>query len=174
MERLAAAGVGAGRRSEVRLRRAASSDGARVNELVAAAYSHYVPLIGRTPIPMLTDYVQAVDARDVWVLAEGDVIVGVLDLDPHEDHLWLENVAVLPARQGAGLGRLLLEHAEAVARERGLPEIRLLTNDRYVSNIAMYERHGYAETHRQPHLGTDLVYFAKPIELDRSSARGVP
>jgi GNAT superfamily N-acetyltransferase len=136
-----------------------------VRDLVSAAYSHYIPLIGRTPIPMLTDYVEALRAHDVWVLVDGGAIVGVLELDPRPDHLWLENVAVFPAQQGRGLGSLLLDQAEAVARERGLPEIRLLTNERYVTNIAMYERRGYVETHRRPHLGTDLVYFTKAIDL---------
>jgi hypothetical protein len=27
----------------------------------------------------------------------------------------------------------------------------------------MYERYGYRETHREPHLGTDLVYFRKDL-----------
>lgn len=147
-----------------RLRRAGADDAANVRDLVADAYSHYIPIIGRTPIPMLTDYADAVRAHEVWVLDDDGTIVGVLELDPRQDHLWLENVAVLPARQGRGFGRVLLAHAERVAGERALREIRLLTNERYLANIAMYERHGYIETHRRPHLGTDLVYFTKRIE----------
>ena len=143
-----------------------AADADSIRDLVAAAYQHYIPLIGRTPIPMLTDYTEAVRVHDTWVLDEGDAIVGVLELDPRKDHLWLENVAVLPARQGRGFGRRLLSHAELVARERALGEIRLLTNERYLDNIAMYERHGYRETYRRPHLGTDLVFFAKPLGLD--------
>jgi GNAT superfamily N-acetyltransferase len=154
---------------EPRLRRAGPNDAEKVRDLVSDAYSQYIPLIGRTPIPMLTDYADAIRSHEVWVLDADGTIVGVLELDPRPDHLWLENVAVLPDRQGRGLGRVLLEHAEGVARERELPEIRLLTNERYVANIATYERHGYVETHRQPHLGTDLVHFAKTIELDRPS-----
>ena len=40
----------------------------------------------------------------------------------------------------------------------------LLTNERYLSNIAMYTRYGYRETHRVPYLGTDLVHFRKRLE----------
>ena len=152
-----------------RLRRAGEGDAEVVRDLVRDAYSHYIPLIGRTPIPMLTDYADAIRTHEVWVLDDEDTIVAVLELDPRVDHLWLENVAVRPAHQGRGLGRLLLAHAERVARERALPEIHLLTNERYVANIAMYERHGYRETHRRPHLGTDLVYFAKTVRVERSS-----
>jgi ribosomal protein S18 acetylase RimI-like enzyme len=103
------------------------------------------------------------------VLVVDDHVIGVLDVEPRQDHLWLENVAVHPDHQGRGLGRALLAHAESVGREHGLVEIRLLTNERYVDNIAMYRRYGYRETHRRPHLGTDLVYFSKPIPADPRS-----
>ncbi len=174
MKRSARSGAGGIDEPAPGLRRAGEPDATGVNDLVSAAYSHYAPLIGRTPIPMLTDYAEAIQARDVWVLVDGAAIVGVLDLEARPDHLWLENVAVLPARQGRGLGKRLLEHAEAVARERGLPEIRLLTNELYAANIAMYERYGYVETHRLPHLGTDLVHFVKAIERGPLPPGGVP
>ena len=154
---------------EPSLRRADDGDADAIRALVKAAYEGYAPLLGRTPIPMLADYGVAVRTHLVWVLDNGGTIVGVLELDPRGDHLWLENVAVLPARQRRGYGRRLLAHAEAIAREQDLPEIRLLTNERYAANIAMYERHGYRETHRLPHLGTDLVHFAKPVAAVRPS-----
>ena len=113
---------------------------------------------------MLTDYAVAVREHVVWVVEDGAQVVGVLELDLREDHLWVENVAVSPDQQGRGLGRRLLRHAEDEARRHGLREIRLLTNERYAANIAMYTRYGYRETHRQPHLGTDLVYFRKTLQ----------
>jgi ribosomal protein S18 acetylase RimI-like enzyme len=101
----------------------------------------------------------------VWVLDDGsDGIVGVIELIPHPDHLYIENVAIAPGRQGAGLGRRLLQLAETEARSRGLTELGLLTNERYASNIAMYERYGYVETHRTEHLGSDLVHFRKTLD----------
>jgi len=146
------------------LRRADDRDVEGIHAVVAAAYVGYTSLIGRTPIPMLTDYATAVRAHEVWVLDADGVIVGVLELEPRPDHLWLENVAVEPAWQGRGLGRRLLDHAEDVARQRGFAEIGLLTNERYADDIALYLRRGYRETHREPHLGTDLVYFRKTVD----------
>ena len=146
------------------LRRAGAQDAPAITTLVRAAYEHYEPLIGRTPLPMLTDYAVSVREHHVWVLTDGDRIVGVLELDPRDGHLWVDNVAVSPDQQGRGLGRRLLRHAEDEARRLGRREIRLLTNERYTANIAMYTRYGYRETHRQPHLGTDLVYFRKTIQ----------
>jgi hypothetical protein len=48
--------------------------------------------------------------------------------------------------------------------------MRLLTNERYLANIAMYTRYGYRETHREPHLGTDLVHFSRALERAATSA----
>jgi GNAT superfamily N-acetyltransferase len=146
------------------LRRATDGDVRALTELVADAYRHYEPLIGRTPLPMLIHYEDAVREHVIWVLEADGALVGILELEQRPDHLWVENVAVSPSWQGRGLGRLLLNHAEDEARRRGLTELGLLTNERYVENVAMYTRYGYVETDRVPHQGTDLVYFRKALE----------
>jgi GNAT superfamily N-acetyltransferase len=148
---------------EPSLRRATPDDVAAVAALVADAYGPYEPLIGRTPLPMLVDYAAAIVDHPTWVLESGGTIVGVIELVEHADHLWVENVAIAPAWQRRGLGRRLLRHAEDEARRLGLPALGLLTNERYLDNIAMYERYGYRETHREPHQGTDLVHFRKVL-----------
>ena len=145
------------------LRLAIDTDAEAITELVAAAYRHYEPLIGRTPLPMLVHYADAVREHEVWVLELAGRLVGVIELSPRGDHLWVENVAVAPPWQGRGFGRLLLRHAEIEAARLGLREIGLLTNERYHDAIAMYTRYGYRETHRVPHQGTDLVFFRKQL-----------
>ena len=145
------------------LRRATDADAGAITELVIAAYRHYEPLIGRTPLPMLVHYADAVREHEIWVLELDGGLVGILELQPRADQMWVENVAVAPRWQGRGFGRLLLRHAEAEAARHGLHEIGLLTNERYLDNIAMYTRHGYLETHRVPHQGTDLVFFRKQL-----------
>ena len=152
-----------------RLRRANDHDAETIRELVAAAYEHYTTLIGRTPLPMLTDYAVAVREHEVWVLETADAIVSMLELVPHDDHLWIDNVAASPS-QGRGFGRLLLAYADDEARSRDLPELRLLTNERYLAYV-MYTWYGYRESHREPHLCTDLVYFAKSLHQADTSTR---
>jgi N-acetylglutamate synthase-like GNAT family acetyltransferase len=149
--------------TEPALRRATDADVPRITELVLAAYRDYEPLIGRTPLPMLVHYEDAVREHEVWVLELDGALVGLLELDARTDQLWVENVAVAPRWQGRGLGRQLLRHAEAEARRHGLDQLGLLTNERYVANIAMYTRYGYVETQRVPHQGTDLVFFSKRL-----------
>ena len=135
-----------------------------ITALVHDAYVGSVALLGRQPMPMTVDYAEAVALHEVWVLDERDRLSGVLELIAKPDVMWIENVAVAPDRQGRGLGRRLLAHAEAQARERGLTAMGLLTNERYVENIAIYQRHGYRETARAPRGGSDVVTFRKVLE----------
>ena len=158
-----------GPESAASLRQADASDADPIRDLVAAAYGHYIPLIGRKPMPMLADYSVAIREHDVWVLEAAGAIAGVLETVSHDDHLWIENIAITPGCQGRGFGRRLLDHAEREARRRGLSEVRLLTNERWSDNIAWYTRSGYLETHREPRLGTDVVHFRKVLDAHKST-----
>ena len=101
-----------------RLRRADDGDAGPTRDLVIVAYQHYITLIGWKPMTMLTDYAVAVREHDVWVLETDRTIVGVLELVPRDDHLWLENVAISPNWQRRGLGRWLVEHTPRARRDQ--------------------------------------------------------
>jgi len=81
----------------------------------------------------------------------------------HPDHLLLENVAVHPARQGRGIGRALLDHAETRARELGLSRVRLYTHETMTENLALYRARGYRETARAVEDVYRRVHLAKPL-----------
>lgn len=134
-----------------------------VRELVHRAYRQYVTLLGRPPLPMTADYLALIEEGVVWVLTQDSAIVGVLVLLDRPDHLLLENVAVDPAHQRNGYGKVLLAFAEREARERGHDQIRLYTNELMTGNIALYRSLGYRETHREEISGRSLVFMAKPV-----------
>ena len=131
--------------------------------LVGRAYAPWVSVVGRRPFPMDDDYAARVAAGEAWVLEEAGAVHGLLVLEQHADHLLLDNVAVEPARKGKGDGRVLLDFAEAEARRRGLPEIRLYTNEKMERNIALYAARGYAETERRQEKGFSRVFMAKRV-----------
>jgi GNAT superfamily N-acetyltransferase len=133
-----------------------------VRALVERAYAHYVPRIGMRPGPMEADYDELVEAGAVFVHGDPD-IAGIIVLRDAADHLLIENVAVDPARQGAGLGRTLLDFAEQEARRRGFSEMRLFTHELMTENLVMYARLGWEEYERRPEDGFSLVYFRKRI-----------
>ena len=145
------------------IRRARPEEAPLLQALAERAYGPWVPVIGQRPMPMQDDYAARVAAGEAWVLEAEGGIRGLLVLEEHPDHLLLDNIAVEPARQGQGDGRLLLDFAEAEARRRGFPEIRLYTNELMARNIALYARRGYAETERRQEKGFRRVFMAKRL-----------
>nr|WP_234901471.1 hypothetical protein [Mycolicibacterium fluoranthenivorans] len=57
----------------------------------------------------------------------------------------------------------MLERAESDARELGLTEVRLYTNEAMSENLTYYPRRGYQETGRRTEDGYRRVYFRKKI-----------
>jgi GNAT superfamily N-acetyltransferase len=143
-------------------RLAAPSDLSQVENVVRAAYSSYIPRIGREPGPMLDDYASLIDHGQVHVLEDGE-IVGVLVLVPEPDTMLLDNVAIAPSAQGRGYGRVLLDFAEQEARRQGYGAIRLYTNALMTENLTLYPRLGYVETHRGQEKGFSRVYMTKRL-----------
>ena len=145
------------------MRAARPEDTVAVGELVRAAYWKYVGRIGKEPAPMLEDYAALIRAGEVWVLAEGGEVLGVLVMRPADDHLFVDNVAVAPGHQGKGLGRELVAFAEERAEREGLPEIRLYTNEKMHENLAAYARLGFEETERKIDGGYRRVFMRKRL-----------
>jgi len=114
---------------------------------VRLAYTPYIARLGRRPPPMDHDYTSRVRAGLVTAV-EGGSVLGLLVQIPRRDHGFIENVAVAPAAQHRGIGRMLLAHAEQCARDAGLGEVRLHTNVLMTENQALYARLGYVEVGR--------------------------
>jgi len=145
------------------LRPAHPDDATDLAAVAAAAYARYVPRIGRPPAPMLADYGQVLATAEVWVADDDGRPVGFAVLAERPGHLLLENVAVHPDRQGQGIGRALLDHAEARARDRDLPQVRLYTHETMTENLAIYRARGYRETVRAVEDDYRRVHLAKPL-----------
>jgi len=139
-------------------RPATSSDAAALHRLVESAYrgdsakagwTHEADLLGgqRTDEAELLDILAS--ASRVILLAEVEgVLTGCVQVaDQGEGLAYLGLLTVDPIRQAGGLGRLLIEAAEAEARSRFAATRMEMTVIRQRSElIAWYERRGYALT----------------------------
>lgn len=143
------------------IRRAHPQDLAAVEAIVQAAYSPYVPRMGRRPGPMLDDYDALIADGCVNVLVDDEQIRGLVVLIPEETAMLLDNVAVDPRAQGRGYGRALLSFAERCARETDCRALRLYTNEAMTENLALYAHLGFVETHRAEENGFKRVYMTK-------------
>ena len=121
-----------------------------------------------------------------WFVATlGDRVVGVMALAtrpfrawkkqlwarPDQPALGVFDVAVDPAVQGRGIGRALMEFAEARAAAMGLPWVRL---DAFAANPgsnAFYRRIGYVARGTVRAADIELVLYEKAIATS-STSRG--
>jgi GNAT superfamily N-acetyltransferase len=149
--------------NDMRIRPADQGDIAAITAIVSAAYSIYIPRLGKPPGPMLDDYAAYVLAHAVWVAEDNTGVVGLIVLLPQADHLLLDNVAVDPKRHGQGVGSALLQFAEDEARRLRFSEMRLYTHEKMTENLAMYPRLGWQETGRGVQSGYNRVFFSKKV-----------
>jgi ribosomal protein S18 acetylase RimI-like enzyme len=150
--------------SEIELARV--SDCAAVWACVHAAYFHYIARLGREPAPILADYAALIGRGLVYVLREPAVreVCGVLVIEPRDEAMFIENVAVHPEYQHKGLGRRLLQFAERQAVSKRLNEMRLYTNELMTENIRYYRCLGYEEIDRRTEHGYRRVYMRKLLK----------
>ncbi|HYO43453.1 MAG TPA: GNAT family N-acetyltransferase [Candidatus Limnocylindrales bacterium] len=115
----------------MRIDRATTSDVPAVEALLAAAG---LPLEG------------AAEALSAAVVARvGDRVVGAAAVEPYGSAGLLRSVVVAEPLRGTGLGRELVAAAEALARERGIRDLYLITE----TAASWFPRHGYIVVDRE-------------------------
>jgi ribosomal protein S18 acetylase RimI-like enzyme len=139
-------------------------DAGAILALTREAYSKWVPVIGREPLPMTADYDEAVRKHRIELLYVDGQLAAVIEMIPESDHLLIENIAVAPTFQNRGLGRGLLAHAEQVAASLKYPVIRLYTNKLFAGNVRLYQRVGYRVDREEEFLGGITVYMSKLVQ----------
>lgn len=112
----------------------------------------------------------------IEMLSINDQLVGCVYLKHEGDTTYLGMLTVEPTKQNAGLGRALMVHAEAWAREHMAKKIRMTVIQHRTELIAYYNRKGYVITGKtepfpmeDPRFGlpkrTDLVFVELVKEL---------
>ena len=162
-----------------------------VPEIAALAKSiwreHYTKIISNAQIEYMlqSKYTQAdfhpyVEATDRWfdVLRFEGTAVGFLRCSqtvPNE--LKLEEIYLSNMQRGKGLGRLLLLHAEALARKRGCASIFLYVNRRNEEAVRAYRKTGYVVTEEKDFdIGNGFIMddylMVKPLVVASASTAG--
>jgi ribosomal protein S18 acetylase RimI-like enzyme len=87
-------------------------------------------------------------------------MVGCVFLAEKQDHFYLGKLAIDPACQGRGIGRRLIEAAEALVGTTAKPIIELQVRVELSRNQATFTRLGFRETGRTAHAG-----FNRPTSI---------
>ena len=150
-------------------RKALPSEGGDADRVLRLAFTPYIRKLGRE---LTADYYAwvgaAVERGDVFVALDAGQVVGVAVTERRHDSLYIDRLAVDPARQGSGLGSWLLTRLEAVARASGLPGLSLETAEMMDHLVRLYRRNGFEIVGRGlPSHGKDShmrVHMAKRLE----------
>jgi ribosomal protein S18 acetylase RimI-like enzyme len=112
---------------------------------------------------MLLNYPMLIAEGRVWVAELSARIEGVLVQYETPDGFYIDTVAVSAGCRGTGVGRALLEFAEAEAVRRGFASIYLCTNARMTENQALYPKIGYVEYDRRTAGDNERVFYRKAL-----------
>jgi ribosomal protein S18 acetylase RimI-like enzyme len=141
--------------------KAAPGDLPAIVAIAEAAYTPYIARIGKRPAPMDADFTGAMERGELFVLAAGEDLAGYIVTFPKDGAQFVENVAVAPQLQGQGLGRRLLDFAEAEALRNSLVRMFLYTNVHMTENLEYYPSLGYKEYKRAVEDGFEGCFSKK-------------
>lgn len=132
-------------------------------------WTHEADLLGgqRTDSEALADMI-ADPKQTMLLLEEGGALIGCVSItDKGEGRAYLGMLTVNPDLQGAGLGRKLVDGAEAFARETLRARVMEMTVIKQRQElVAWYLRHGYADTGREEPFPLDDPRFGLPKTRD--------
>ena len=140
------------------------------------------PAVGRLLHGFNTEYSEPTPGAEVLaervarLLADDEMIVLLVDEGPDglvqlrfRPSLWtgeldahLEELYVVPARRGDGLGRALLDGAMSAAREAGATRMDLGTSDDDTAAIGLYEGAGFTDREGGPG-GPRMRYYEREL-----------
>jgi GNAT superfamily N-acetyltransferase len=94
-------------------------------------------------------------AEIAFVALNGEELLGCLFCRPEPACLYIGKLCVSPKAQGKGIGRMLVQRSEALARELALPALRLETRIELLANHARFAAWGFVRTAENAHAGYD-------------------
>ena len=130
------------------IRPATQADAGEVLTVLRAAFVTEAQLHDDVHMDPLTesldDVREVIAAGMLFVAVEGHRIIGTARGGERDGAWHISRVAVVPDRQGAGIGSALLPVVEAAAPAE-TEYFEIFTGPKSVRNVALYERHGYEQ-----------------------------
>ncbi|WP_404710318.1 GNAT family N-acetyltransferase [Sphingomonas sp. MMS24-J13] len=145
------------------IRLATIDDAAAVTALTRSAYSKWVSVIGREPLPMRVDHAAHIRDHRADLLFVGEELAALVETIERDDDVLIENVAVDPSFQKRGYGRRMVAYAEQLARDAGLTTVRLYTNQMFQENLRLYASLGYEVEREEALNGGVAIHMVKVV-----------
>ena len=99
--------------------------------------------------PQLTFTPEYFEEHESWVAIDGDQQIGFYTLQDKNGIAWIENLWVLPAYIGKGVGRQLFLHALELARQREYKTLQLEADPNAAGFYEKMDMHKIGERHSE-------------------------
>ncbi|MGA7193253.1 MAG: GNAT family N-acetyltransferase [Anaerolineales bacterium] len=112
---------------DIEIRRALPEDAKKLTDIAIAAKGHwgYPQRWMQIWSPELTFNSEYFMKNESWTARVDNQLVGFYTLLGKDDNAWLENLWVIPAQMGTGIGSALFKHAIDLSKKSGFQIMRL-------------------------------------------------
>src|SRR5688500_11426161 len=135
-------------KSDVRIRTALPGEAEEIARVLCEAFAPFENLY--TPEAFAATVISPQKIRErfneagaIWAARQNGKIIGTVSAVPDGERLYIRSMAVLPAAQGLGIGRKLLEAVESYAAGNGFERLFLYTTPYLPAAIRLYEQNGF-------------------------------
>jgi GNAT superfamily N-acetyltransferase len=144
------------------IRMATSADRPRIIPVVNAAFAIEAFIDGpRIDDAQMAELMQSGEflilEDDAALEDDAGRVIASIYVELRSDREYLGMLAVDPARQGLGLGRVMVVAAESHCRDRGCRQMDIAVLSPRAEIVPFYNKLGYFETAREPFAGAHLV-----------------
>ena len=130
------------------IRAATADEAGNIERLIERAYAPWLKTIRDLP-DVSAGVLPEIEASRLYVVEENKTVSGALNVRHSEKILQVVNVAVDPDAAGRGIGRLLMDFADELARTAGKTKLALSTHKDMRGNVEMYEHLGWSVIARE-------------------------
>lgn len=128
------------------IRKATRVDAAVILEVMLAAFQKYET--DPYPSSALLETVASIEAdmdagQKALLYEEDDQYVGMVRYELNENELYFRRLSVIPAMQGQGIAKKLVQALEEIARQRGKQQIACRVRKKETGNLQLYESVGF-------------------------------
>jgi ribosomal protein S18 acetylase RimI-like enzyme len=155
----------------VEVRRALPGESDTIAAILLAAFSElkdgYTPEAFAVVTPPAEEIAERFNEGPQWLAVIEGIPLGTVSVVGEPDHLYIRSMAVLPAAQGLGVGRRMLEAVESYALENGFERLFLYTTHFSAGAKKLYENFGFewvADTTAEEWYGVPGLAMEKKLE----------
>lgn len=158
----------------VAIRIALPADAEAIAEMLRAAFTPFENLYTAEAFAATTPDAEKIRARfdeegAIWTAWKDAGTVGTVSVVDKGERLYIRSMAVLPAAQGFGVGRRLLETVENYAARNGFEKLFLYTVPFLHGAIRLYETSGF----RRGALETEGFFGTPWFEMEKKLNREI-